>query len=169
MKSLSTLEKPLKIVLTIYILITSAGFFLGLAFIRTTSDFKPSTVIEHYKGTTENIESTTDIKFEKSVKDLLLTTHNHILGLSSVFFITSTLFWFTTFWNKSFKLFLMIEPFISLFLTFGGIWIVRFLFEPFVFIVIMSGFLMFIAYGLMIAGILRELWFVKPNKTESSL
>lgn len=169
MKSLSTLEKPLKIVLTIYILVTSVGFFLGLAFIRTTSDFKPSTVIEHYKGTSDGLESTGDIKFEKSVKDLLLTTHNHILGLSSVFFITAILFWFTTTWKTSFKVFLMVEPFISLLLTFGGIWIVRFLFEPFVFIVILSGVLMFLAYGLMTAGILRELWFVEPDKTESSI
>lgn len=169
MKSLSRLEKQLKIFLTIYVLVTSVGFFLGLFFIRSTSDFKPSTVVEHYKGTNPETDSTGDIKFEKSVKDLLLTTHNHILGLSSVFFITAILFWFTTTWKTSFKVFLMVEPFISLLLTFGGIWIVRFLFEPFVFIVILSGALMFLSFGLMTFGILRELWFVKPDKIASAV
>ena len=165
MTSLSTLDRPLKIFISTYILIVSVGFFIGLAFIKTTSDLKPSTIVEHYNGSDPNNENAVELKFEKSVKDLLMTTHNHLLGLSSIFFITGLLFYYTTAVKPAFKFFLMIEPFLSLLLTFGGIWIVRFLWEPFVFLVILSGILMFISFGLMNILIFRELWFVKEKNS----
>ncbi len=167
MMNFSKLNSALKIFLTTYILTTSIGFFIGLAFVKKSSDITPKKISEHYRGTESENDSAEELKFEKSAKELLLTTHNHILGLSSIFFITSFLFFFTTSVSSKLKLFLMLEPFFSLLLTFGGIWVVRFLWEPFVYLVIFSGVMMFISYGVMNLLLVYELWFKKSNAAVS--
>lgn len=142
----------------IYMLITTTGLMLGLAFVRNETNLSATGIREHYNGTDPLQDMSGDIKFEKSVKDLLLTTHNHILGLSSVFFITATLFWFTGWFSETWRLVIMAEPMVALVTTFGSIWLLRFIpgMEWITWFIILSGISMFITFGLMSVAILTE-------------
>lgn len=142
----------------IYMLITTTGLMIGLAFVRNETDLSSAGIREHYNGTDPQDDLNDDIKFEKSAKDLLLTTHNHILGLSSVFFITAALFWFTGWFSETWRLVIMAEPLVALVTTFGGIWVLRFIpgMEWITWFIMLSGLSMFVTFGLMSVAILTE-------------
>ncbi len=142
----------------IYTVIITAGFMTGLAFLNVETKLAPSGIRDHYKGTDPNQDLSSEIKFEKSAEDLLLTTHNHILGLSSVFFITGGLFWFTGWFSDRIRLVIMTEPLIALITTFGSVWLLRFIpgMDWIVWLTALSGMSMFLFFGLMAVAILVE-------------
>ena len=55
-------------------------------------------------------------------KEMLSLVHNHVLSMSIIFFLVGLLLSIVKL-NKTLKLFLMIEPFVSVILTFGGIYL----------------------------------------------
>lgn len=160
----------LKTFVSVYLIVTSIGYFLGLAFVRNETELKPKGITEQYKGSDPAADPEAELKFEKSVKDMLLTTHNHILGLSSIFFILGGLFWFSSILKGKWKTFLMAEPLLALVTTFGGLWILRFVPEAgwFVWVVIISGISMFVSVAVMVILMLTELWFLNPDGAEKT-
>ena len=71
--------------------------------------------------------------------------HTHILSMSLIFFLLGGLVWLTKA-PKKLKLFLTIEPFLSIILTFGGIYLMWSGIDWFRYIVVFSGILMTITY-----------------------
>ena len=74
----------------------------------------------------------------------------------------------TTLWGPTFGMFnssitsglktiLIVEPFISILTTFGGIWLIRFVHPAFSYLVIISGILMYGCYFTMAGVLLYEL------------
>lgn len=149
MPRLHTWSKPLKKLVFVYAMVSFIGVVVGGVMIEVTTHLTPQGVVEQYRG---NDKSTLDpneqIKFPKPVKDMLITTHNHILGLSSLFLIMGFLYLFVgqASWLRTI---IAVEPLISLILTFGGLWVMRYLWSPFVYVVIVSGFLMIGCYAWM--------------------
>lgn len=118
------------------------GFLTGVAFLYVSTQLKPEGISAHYRGVQE--ESLTpgqSFQFEKSVPDMLTTTHNHLLGLSLIFLVVGFLYLHSGNVTRL-RMAIAIEPLISLLVTFGGIWIMRFLYEPFAYIILLSGILM---------------------------
>lgn len=147
--NLQTWPQPIKKLVFTFALVSFLGVVVGGVMIEVTTHLTPQGVVEQYKGNAKSgIKSTEEIKFPKPLKDMLITTHNHILGLSSLFFIMGLLY-LATGRGSWLHIFISVEPLISLILTFGGLWIVRYLWSPFVYIVIFSGTLMIGAYGWM--------------------
>jgi len=99
--------------------------------------------------------------FKKSEGEVMTTIHSHILSLSVIFFLVAIIL-STTEINQKLKLFLMIEPFLSVLLTFGGIYFLWKEIHWMKYIIMTSGFLMTISYTLSIILIFNQL--LKPNK-----
>ena len=119
-----------------------------------------STGVEtHYLGN-EADEDAEIMKFKKNEREILTIVHNHILSLSVIFFLLSLIL-ATTSINKKLKYFLMLEPFLSILLTFGGIYLLWKGVVWFKYVVIFSGSLMTATFVVSTLSILYQLFFSK--------
>ena len=116
-----TLPKELKLLIGAFLIVLSIGFYTGLLFVNETSTIAANGIEENYLGN-ENDEYATVMKFKKSPKEMLSIVHSHILSMSLIFFFLGLILSITGL-PKKIKLFLMIEPFFSVLLTFGGLYL----------------------------------------------
>ena len=126
-----------------------------LLFVGENSSTNPSGIEEQYLGN-EDIEDVKVMKFKKSKKEMLTLVHNHILSMSIIFFLLGVLVCLTDI-KRKLKLFLIIEPFVSVLLTFGGLYILWSGVLWMKYIVMLSGMLMTLCYTLSIAIIMYQL------------
>jgi len=152
---LLTFPKEIKLLIGIFLLVLSVGFYTGLLFVGETSSAKPNGIEEHYLGN-EAIEDAEVMKFKKSPKEMLTIVHTHILSMSFIFFLVGAIL-ATAKLNAKWKLFLMLEPFVSVLLTFGGIYFLWKGITWFKFIVMFSGFLMTVTYTTSVLIIFSQL------------
>jgi len=155
--TLIKLHSNIKKLLSLFIFVLTIGVGTGLIYLSTTAGTKFSGIEEHYNGS--DIEDEFDIpeKYPKTINNLLLTTHNHLLSLSLIFLSIGIIFSFNTMINGRFKWFLIYEPFFSILLTFGGIWGLRFISPYFLWVISISGTLMYLSYFIMAIISLIEL------------
>lgn len=151
-----TLPKEIKLLIGAFVIILSIGFYTGLLFVGETSSASPKGIEEQYLGN-EQDEDAAVMKFKKSKKEMLTLVHNHILSMSIIFFLLGLLVSITQL-GKKLKLCLMIEPFLSVVLTFGGLY---FLWSGVLwvkYIVMLSGMLMVLSFTLSAFIILKQLF-----------
>jgi hypothetical protein len=149
------LSKELKWLVAAFVIVLSIGFYSGLLFVGETSSANPNGIEEHYLGN-ESDEEAMIMKFKKSEQEMLTLVHNHILSMSIIFFLVGILLSITKL-NKKLKLFLMIEPFISVILTFGGLYLLWKEVLWMKYIVMCSGILMTLTFTISVAVILTQL------------
>lgn len=121
-----------------------------------------SGIESHYLGN-EDDEEAEIMQFKKSEREILTVIHNHILSLSVIFFLLSLIL-STTSLPKKLKYFLMIEPFFSVVLTFGGIYFLWSGVTWFKYIIILSGVLMTLSFVLATISIMYQLFFERKDK-----
>ena len=153
---IATLPKPIKMFLFAFLVALSVGYFTGLNFVRQTDSATPQGVIENYNGNEDKPEAET-MKFKKGKREMLTIIHTHILSISFIFFMLGILVWGT---DQSIKLktFLTIEPFVSVLLTFGGIYMLWLGYSFFSYVVIFSGILMTLSYVLGVLVVLKDVF-----------
>lgn len=150
-----TLPKEIKILIGAFIIVLSLGFYSGLLFVGETSSANPNGIEEHYLGN-ENDEEAKVMRFKKSEKEMLTLVHNHILSMSIIFFLVGLLVSITKL-NKRFKLFLIVEPFVSVILTFGGLYLLWMDILWMKYIVMISGILMTLTFSLSVVIVIKQL------------
>lgn len=153
--------KEIKVVIIAFISVLSIGFYGGLSFVNTTTSMQVSGIETHYLGN-EDDEDAMDMKFKKSEREILTVVHNHMLSLSVIFLLLSLIL-STTSINKKLKYFLMIEPFLSIVFTFGGIY---FLWKGFTwvkYIIVISGFFMTLSFLVATFSILYQILISKKR------
>ena len=127
-----------------FVLVLSIGFYTGLLFVSDTSDVSVSGIEEQYNG--NELQQNADImKFKKSSREMLTIIHTHILSMSLIFFLLGGLLSITRL-NKQLKYFLVLEPFLSVILTFGGIYLMWLGITWMKYIVLISGILMTVSF-----------------------
>jgi len=158
--SIHTFPKEIKLLIVSFLIVLSIGFFMGISFVNETTDANPDGVETQYLGN-EHIEDAPTMKFKKSEREILTLVHNHMLSLSVIFFMLAIIV-STTSINMKFKVFLMVEPFASIILTFGGIYILWTGVLWFKYVIILSGILMTFTFTASVFIILKQL-FKKDN------
>jgi len=158
------LPKPLRVFIGAFVIILSVGYYTGLLFVSETSTASVNGIEENYLGN-EADENAEVMKFKKSERQMLTIIHTHILSMSFIFFLLGILVWFTKLPVKL-KLFLTVEPFLSVLLTFGGIYLLWSGVLWFKYIVIVSGFLMTARYTASALIVLYQLTF--PNQKSNN-
>ncbi|MCK0190776.1 hypothetical protein [Arenibacter sp. F20364] len=143
---LLTLPKGIKWFVASFVLVLSIGFYTGLLFVSETSTASPNGIVENYLGNEEDEEAEV-MKFKKGEREMLTIIHTHILSMSLIFFLLGGLVWLSKIPQKL-KMFLTIEPFFSVVLTFGGIYFMWTGLLWMKYVVIFSGFLMTLTYSL---------------------
>lgn len=155
--------KEIKVFIAAFVVILSVGFFTGLLFVNETSSGNPAGIQENYLGNEEDGNAEI-MKFRKGEREMLTIVHTHILSMSFIFFLLGMLVWVTKL-NKGIKLFLTVEPFLSVILTFGGIY---FLWKGVLwmkYVVIFSGGLMTLTFTLSSLLVLYQVC-LKPSSTD---
>ncbi len=151
--------KEIKLLIGAFVIVLSVGFYTGLLFVSETSSTNPNGIEEQYLGN-ESDESATVMKFKKSEKEMLTLVHNHILSMSLIFLLVGLIL-STTELNTKLKTLLLVEPFISVLLTFGGLYFLWLEIFWMKYIVMLSGFLMTLTYTISILIILKQLFVSK--------
>lgn len=151
-----TLPKEIKLLIGSFIIVLSIGFYTGLLFVSETSSANPEGIEEQYLGNEDDNDATI-MKFKKSEREMLSIVHSHMLSMSIIFFLIGIILSITKL-NKKAKLFLMIEPFFSVVLTFGGIYLLWKGILWMKYVVVFSGTLMTLSFTLSIIIVLFQLF-----------
>ena len=126
----------------IFLILVLSGYGVGFLNLIITQQTTPKGIATHLRGLSEEeMETAEEIVLPKPFKELIVTTHNHLLGLASIFGVLGFLFLHTGFGSQQVRLMLAVEPMISLLLTFMGIWLTRFIGEIFAPMVWIAGLL----------------------------
>ncbi len=131
-RSLRSLPPLFRRLLAAFLITASIGFTLGTFFVNHTTQATPSGIAERFRGSEsmgldlDALPAEREIQYEKSPGEMLNVTHTHILALSLLFLAVGGIFSLASGIPLRLKSFLIIEPFVSLILTFGGIWLVRY-------------------------------------------
>ena len=116
-----SLPKEFKNLVVPFILVLSIGYFVSILLVDHTSSLSPIGIEENYLGN-ESKDPQVIYKFKKTKYQIYNLLHSHIISMSIIFFITGLLLLITDL-NYYFKMFLIIEPFVSILMTFGGIYL----------------------------------------------
>jgi hypothetical protein len=154
--SISQFHKEVKGLIIAFIITLSIGFYSGIRFVNDTSNSNPTGIEERYLGN-ESDENATVMKFKKSKGEVMTMVHNHILSLSVIFFLLGGIV-ATTGINKKLKSVLMIEPFVSILCTFGGIYFMWTGILWMKYVIMISGVLMTLAFTLSVFFIIKGIF-----------
>lgn len=141
---LTTFPREIRLFIAVFVVVLSIGFFTGLLFVGQTDSMTPAGLEENYLGNEED-EAATVMKFQKGEREMLTIVHTHILSMSLIFFLLGGLVWIIKL-PKKWKLFLTVEPFLSVLLTFGGIYLMWKGITWMKYVVIFSGTLMTLTF-----------------------
>jgi len=134
---------------------------VGLVYLNQTTGLSADGTINRISGSQEEAGFDIPDYYPKPISELLITTHNHIISFALIFFVIGGLFYFNTIVSSFWKSFFMIEPLVSVLVTFGSIWALRFISTDFIYITIVSSTLLYFSYFFMVSIILYELNFKK--------
>ena len=163
--NLYQLNKSLKTLYTVFLIVLSIGVGLGIIYIYLTTSMTPEGTEIRYAGDeqTSDFDNNIDVQenFPKSFTDLVSHAHSHVIQFSLIFFLTALLFEKNSIIKGKWKRFCMIEGFISILFTFGGFFLIRFIDRSFSYLVIFSSTIMYLTFYFMVFICLYELIFKK--------
>lgn len=166
--TLQQLEPLLKKFVTAYLVVITIGLSLGLYFVNHTTEMTPSGAVERFNGSNVDHDDEFAIpeNYPKPLSELLITTHNHVMGFSFIFGSLGFIFYFNSRLKGFWKSFFMIEPFVSIILSFGSIWLMRFIHPGFVYITVISAIMLYISFYTMVIISISDLWTKKKDEPE---
>jgi len=164
-KFLYQLDSDLKTYLALFITVLTIGILVGLVYLNYTTDMSPSGTTERWNGSATNAEMDFEIaeNYPKSISEILATTHTHIISFALIFGIAGFIFNYNSIVKGHWKKFLMLEPIISILVTFSSIWLMRFVHESFVYLAILSAVFMYTSYFIVVGISLYELLFKRVD------
>ena len=167
-KNLYEINSSLKTLLICFLVVLSIGVALGILYIYLTTSMTIEGTEIRYAGDIVSDEYDPEIdvleNYPKSFTELVSHAHKHVVQFTFIFFLTALIFERNSIVSGKLKRFLMIEGFISIILTFGGFFLIRFLSRDFSYLVIFSSSLMYLTFFLMVSFCLYELFFKKSEK-----
>ena len=143
-----------------FVITLSFGYGTGMYYLTLTSGVNTQNIEENYLGN-EADEAALEMKFKKPEKEVVSIIHSHVISFSLIFLSIGGLFLLTSF-STRLKSFLVIEPFVSIILTFGGIWLMWKGISWMKYVIIISGTLMNLTYLIMAGLILVAL--IRPRE-----
>ena len=153
------LPSELRNLIVLFVIVLSTGYFVGVMFIDHTSSLNPEGIQENYLGN-EVTEPMDVFKFKKSTYQMFNLIHTHVISMSIIFFIIGLLLSITDL-NKYLKLFLIIEPFLSIIITFAGIYYLWTGILWMKYVIFISSLLMTLVYFASASIVLYQCIFVK--------
>lgn len=137
---LRRLPKTLKYVVLLYLASLTFGLITATLLIEYTTELTPDGIEANYIGNEED-EQAEEMKFKKSAYEIMNIIHTHVLGLGLILFVQAVLLYFTEI-PEILKKILMIEPLVSVIVTFFSIYLLWTNVPYTEYVIILSGSLM---------------------------
>jgi len=137
-------SKQVKMLIGAFLIVLSVGFYGSIKFVNLSTNATPQGIEENYLGN-EYDEEATVMKFKKSEREILTIIHGHMLSLAVIFLLLGALVAMTNLPDK-WQTYIMIEPFVSILLTFGGIYFLWKGVHWCKYVIIISGILMTLSF-----------------------
>ena len=160
---LHNLPKDLKSFLILFLITIGIGITVGLLYVNLTTNMTPSGTVERFNGSEVQDISDIPTEFPKPIENIILTTHDHVISFAMISFLIGFIFYFNSIIIGKFKFFLLIEPFISTIITFSSLWLMRYLYSGFSYLMILSAIIMYICWYIMIITSIFNLLKNKDN------
>jgi len=155
----------------VFLLTLSFGYYTGVLFVKHTTEFTPQGIEESYNGnqTEEEIseddwendeweedENAITQKYKKSEQEIISIVHSHVISFSLIFLLLGGIVLLTSIpiWLKKI---LIIEPFISIVITFGGIWMLWKDISWMKYVVMVSGMVLTITFSVSVLVVIQQL------------
>lgn len=138
------------------------GVLIGLGFLYYTTSYSTQGAIERYNGSQVSEGFEIAENYPKPISEIFITTHNHVIAFTLIFTVVCFIIYFSSILNSNWKTFFLIEPFISIIISFGSLWLMRFVNANFVYLMAISSTLIYLSYFTMVGLILYEIIFKKP-------
>ncbi len=161
--SLVDLPRGFKHVLFAFLITLTIGVTLGLGMVWMSTSATTEGVVSHYRGDDPAKVEFIPEKYPMPIKELLITTHNHILSFSMIFGVLGILIQFSSSLADNWIKFLSIEPFISIVVTFGSMWGIRYIHDGFVWLMFLSSSTLYLSFYMMIFVIVHNLLPIKNS------
>lgn len=150
---LRDLPRDAKVFLIAFLVVVSLGYASGLSYVYLTTRMAPRRIAAHYAGS----ESDAEMSFPKSPLALIQTTHNHVLSLCVLFALVGGLL-FGTPVSARLRTTLVVESFASIVVSFGSLWLVRYVSPLFSWALFLSGIAMAVTFFVIVGIVFAEIW-----------
>ena len=150
--SLRSMARWLTLVLVI-------GYGVSLFFVWRTTRLTPAGIAGHYRGS-ESPEGA--MQFPKSLAEMLTIVHTHVLTMALLFLVSGMGIMLAERVTERWKRFLCVEPFVALLVSFGSMWLMRYVDPRFAILLAASSALMALTFFLQCGLVLRELGWKDP-------
>ena len=154
-----TLPLNAKIFFTMFILIMGAGYILALMNIIGSLGFDLQNIIEHFAGSATDPIALPPMDFPT----LATTTHLHMISMGTMAFLLGWIFLFTRTFSVNIMAVLYFLFFGVIFTDTCSFWLVRYVTEYAVYLMVISGMIMGACIGIMIFVPLYEMWLKKDK------
>lgn len=106
----------------------AAGYAVALLFVRHTTGMTPAGAAIRYRGadSADTLAAVGAMQFPKPPAEMLLSTHTHLLGMTVLFIVSGLCFALCPRPSGRWKRVLIVEPFAATLVSFGAIWLMRF-------------------------------------------
>ncbi len=153
------LEKDLKKFIALFIIALTLGVSLGLYYLFQTTSFSKENISQRYGSSEIIVDEDFGIPEQsgKSLSEVLMTIHNHIISFSIFFFIVGILFYFNSVVDGILKKIVLFEPMFSIVISFGSILGMKVISGNLVYLTIISAVLMYFCFYFMVTVIIYEL------------
>lgn len=161
---LRQLDKNIKLFLISFLILLTFGVTIGLVYLYYTTNYSVSGAVTRFNGSEANEENfEIPDSYPKPLSEMLVTTHNHLIAFALIFLSLGSIFYFNSTIKGFWKLFFMVEPLLSTIITFSSIWAVRFISPHFIYLTILSSFMIYFSFYIMVSTCIYDLTFNKKK------
>jgi hypothetical protein len=132
------------------------GYTTSLLFIHHTTAMTPAGVAARYRGA-DSAASDAAMQFPKSYAEMLTITHTHLFSMAAIFVFSGLALALCERPGERWRRILIAEPFVALLVSFGAMWLMRYVDARFSWLLALSSSIMAVTFYLQSFYVLREL------------
>ena len=156
--SLRHAGRPIKVLITAFLLTVSIGVVVGVINYRLRTGLGVGGAVDWYRGNEATAGPEDEILYEKTALELLDATHAHIFGQAFLLFLLAHVFALTAV-RSGVKLWAYVAAFASVAIDTSVPWLIRFVSPAFAALQPIGLALMIGTFLLFVVAPLREMWF----------
>jgi hypothetical protein len=155
-KTLREQNDQVKMLILAFTICLVVGVTIGLIYVYATESTSVAGTVEHYRGSKVSDDFDIPEKYPKTYEGMLLITHTHVIAFAIIFLILG-LFWaMNSIVVGWWKLFFLVEPFVSVLITFLSLWGIRYISDSFSYFSVVFGVLTYASFYFIALIVLLE-------------
>ena len=147
---------PLRSLARWIVIVQLVGYTTSLVFVWHTTRLTPPGIESRYRGTNPDVPDG-PMRFPKSFAEMLTITHTHLLSMAVIFVVTGFGVALCSRLSERWKRFLVVEPFVTLLVSFSAMWMMRYADTRFAWLLEASSAVLAVSFYVQSYLILREL------------